>query len=174
MVLADGDLPGYHVQSTGAEVLADQLPPPHAPQGAREKRLITADWVASAHSTLVASAKADPAVFSDANLFRSAAALRRIWVLENARVPGIQRRDFAPPPGAPDGAEYEHIVDSGGAAYEISWTEGPALGIVVVTVSPQAHLSAAALARIAATLGQAAKAESIRIAAAVSRSAVTI
>lgn len=174
MVLADGDLPGYHVQSTGAEVLAAQLPPPRAPQRGLEKRLIAANWVASDHSTLVSSAKSDPAVFSDANLFKGAAALRRIWVLESARVPGIQTQDFVSPPGAPDGAHYAYVVDSGGAAYQISWIEGRVLGIVAVPVSPQAHFTAGALTRIAATLGRAAKAESIRIAGAVSGSSATV
>jgi hypothetical protein len=175
MVLTDGDLPGYHVQSVGAESLSDQLPPPRAPQGGLETRLITAAWVASEHSTLVATAKdADPTVFSDANLFKSAPALGRIWVLERARVPGIQQHDFALPPGAPAGAHYTHIVDSGGAAYQISWIEGRVLGIVAVQVSPHAHLSARAFARIAATLGRAAKAESVRIAAAVDSSAATV
>ena len=174
MVIADGDLPGYYVQSTGAEVLADQLPPPHAPQGALESRLITANWVASEHSTLGATAKADPVVFSDANLFKSAAALRRIWVLENAPVPGIKSQEFAPPPGAPDGAHYAYVVDSGGAAYQISWTEGRVLGIVAVTVSPQAHLSAGALTKIAVTLDKAAKAESILIAGAANMSSATV
>jgi hypothetical protein len=175
MVLTDGDLPGYHVQSVGAESLSDQLPPPRAPQGGSEKQLITAAWVASEHSTLVAPAKdADPPVFSDANLFTSAPALGRIWVLERARVPGIQQHDFALPPGAPAGAHYTHIVDRGGAAYQISWIEGRVLGIVAVQVSPRARLPARALAKIATTLGQAAKAESVRIAAAVDSSAATV
>jgi hypothetical protein len=173
MVLANGDLPGYHVQSAGAEALADQLPPPHAPQGALETRLITANWVASEHSTLGGSARA-PVVFSDANLFKSAGALRRIWVLESAAVPGVQTQDFAPPPGAPDGANYAYVVDSGGAAYQISWREGRVLGIVAVTVPPHSRLSAGARAKIATTLGQAAKAESILIAGAVNTSSATI
>ena len=175
MVLTDGDLPGYHVQSVGAESLSDQLPPPRAPQGGLETRLITAAWVASEHSTLVAPAEdADPTVFSDANLFKSAAALRRIWVLESARVRGIQRHDLAPPAGSPDGALYGYFVGTAGASYQLSWPEGPAFGIVLVQVSPHAHLSARARAKIAATLGQAAKAESVRIAAAVDSSAATV
>jgi hypothetical protein len=174
MVLTDGDLPGYHVRSVGAESLADQLPPPRAPQGALVTRLVETNWVASAHSTLVSSAKGDPAVFSDANLFKSAAALRRIWVLEGARVPGIQRHDLAPPAGAPSGALYAYFVGAAGASYQLSWPEGPAFGIVVVQVSPHAHLSARTRAKIAMTLGQAAKAESVRIAAGVDSSAATV
>ena len=174
MVLTDGDLPGYHVQSVGAESLTDQLPPPRAPQAALVTRLVTANWVASEHSTLVSSAKGDPTVFSDANLFKSAAALRRIWVLESARVRGIQRHDLAPPAGSPDGALYGYFAGAAGASYQLSWPEGPAFGIVLVQVSPHAHLSARALARIAATLGRAAKAESVRIAAAVDSSAATV
>jgi hypothetical protein len=174
MVLTDGDLPGYHVQSVGAESLSDQLPPPSAPQGALITRLVTANWVASEHSTLVSSAKGAPAVFSDANLFKSATALRRIWVLESARVPGIQRHDLAPPAGSPDGALYGYFSGAAGASYQLSWPEGPAFGIVVVQVSPHVHLSARARAKIAATLGQAAKAESVRIAAAVDSSAASV
>jgi hypothetical protein len=174
MVLTDGDLPGYHLQSTGAETLSDQLPPPRAPQAALVRRLVAANWVASEHSTLVASAKADPPVFSDANLFRSVAALRRIWVLESAPVPGVERHELAPPAGAPDGAFYAYFVGAGGASYQLSWPEGPAFGIVVVQVPSRGHLSARVRARIATTLGRAARAESVRIAAAVDSSAATV
>lgn len=174
MVLTDGDLPGYHLQSTGAETLSDQLPPPRAPQAALVRRLVAANWVASEHSTLAASAKADPPVFSDANLFKSVAALRRIWVLESAPVPGVQRHELAPPAGAPDGAFYAYFVGAGGASFQLSWPEGPAFGIVVVQVSSRGHLSARARARIATTLGRAASAESVRIAAAVDSSAATV
>jgi hypothetical protein len=174
MVLADGDLPGYHVQSVGAEALSDQLPPPRAPQAALVARLVTANWVASEHSTLVGPAKAAPTVFSDANLFKSASALRRIWVLESGRVPGIQRHDLAVPPGAPEDALYAYFVGAGGASYQLSWPEGPAFGIVVVRVSARAHLSARARAKIASTLGRAARVESVRIAGAVDSSAATV
>jgi hypothetical protein len=174
MVLTDGDLPGYHVQSVGAESLADQLPPPRAPQRALVRRLVTANWVASEHSTLVSSKKSDPAVFSDANLFKNSAALHRIWVLEGARVHGIQRYDLAPPAGSPSGALYGYFAGAAGASYQLSWPEGPAFGIVLVQVSPHARLSARTRAKIATTLGQAAKAESVRIAAAVDNSAATV
>jgi hypothetical protein len=174
MVLTDGDLPGYRVEGVGAESLSAQLPPPRAPQGALVTRLVTANWVASEHSTLVSSRKGEPTVFSDANLFKSAAALHRIWVLEGARVPGIQRHDLALPAGSPNGALYGYFVGAAGASYQLSWPEGPAFGIVVVQVSPRAHLSARALAKIATTVGQAAKAESVRIAAAVDSSAATV
>jgi hypothetical protein len=174
MVLADGDLPGYHVQSTGAEVLADQLPPPGAPQRALVTRLVTADWVASGHSTLVSSAKGAPAVFSDANLFKSAEALRRIWVLEGGRVSGIRQHDLAPPAGAPAGTRYSYRTDGTRASYQLSWPEGRVFGIVAVGVSPDAHLSARAQARITATLGRAAKAESVRIAGAANASSATV
>jgi hypothetical protein len=174
MVLTDGDLPGYHVQSVGAESLSEQLPPPRALQAALVTRLVTASWVASEHSTLVSSAKGAPTVFSDANLFKTAAALRRIWVLEGARVPGIQRHDLAPPAGSPKGALYGYFVGTAGASYQLSWPEGPAFGIVLVQVSPHAHLSARTRGKIATTLGRAAKAESVRIAAAVDSSAATV
>lgn len=174
MVLVDGDLPGYHLESTGAEVLADQMPPPRMPRAALLRRLVAANWVASDHSTLVGSAKADPAIFSDANLFKSAAVMHRIWMLEGARVPGIHRDDLAAPPGAPAGADYTYSTNGKRASYQLSWQEGSVLGLVIVEVPPRAHLSAGTLARIAATLGRAAKVESIRIAAAVNGSPATI
>jgi hypothetical protein len=174
MVLTDGDLPGYHVQSVGAESLTEQLPPPRAPRRALLTRLVTANWVASEHSTLVSSRKGAPTVFSDANLFKSAAALNRIWVLEGARVSGIERHDLAPPVGSPSGALYGYFAGAAGASYQLSWPEGPAFGIVLVQVSPHTHLSARAVARIATALGRAAKAESVRIAAAVDSSAATV
>jgi hypothetical protein len=163
MVLGDGDLRGYRVQSRGAERLADQLPPPHAHQAGLEKRLITANWVASEHSMLVAPARPDAGVFSDANLFKSTGALRRIWVLESEPVPGVQTRNLAPPAGAPAGALYTYVVGSGRASYQISWPEGPVLGIVAVPVSAGAHLSAAERSKIATILGLAAQAEFLRI-----------
>jgi len=174
MVLADGDLPGYHVQSAGAEALADQLPPRDAPHAALVTRLVTTNWVASDHSTLVSAAKGAPVVFSDANLFKNAAAMRQIWMLEGARVPGIETHDLAAPPGAPAGTRFAYVTTGTRASYQLSWPEGPAFGIVVVLVSPHAHLSPRAQARIAATLGQAAKAESIRIAGAANASSATV
>lgn len=174
MALADGDLPGYHVQSTGAEVLADQLPPPTLPRAALVRRLVTANWIASDHSTLVASVRTAPAVFSDANLFKSASATRRILALEFARVPGVSTRYLAVPPGAPAGARYYHYRQGTRAFFELSWQEGPVLGLVLTPESPGAHLSAGALTRIADTLGRAAKAESIRIAGAANASSATV
>jgi hypothetical protein len=174
MVLANGDLPGYHVQSTGAEVLADQLPPAGSPRAALVKRLVTANWVASDHSTLVSAIKGAPIVFSDANLFRSPAAMRRIWALEGAPLPGDGSHDLAPPAGTPAGTRYEYVKTTTRAFYQLSWPEGPVFGILIAFVPLHAHPSALAQAGIAATLTQAAKAESIRIAGAANRSSATI
>lgn len=174
MVLANGDLPGYHVQSTGAEVLADQLPPPGSPQAALVTRLVTANWVASDHSTLVSAIKGAPVVFSDANLFRSPAAMRRIWVLEGAPVPGDGSHDLASPAGTPAGTRYEYVKTKTRAFYQLSWPEGPVFGILVAFVPLHSHPSALAQARIAGTLTAAAKAESIRIAGAANHSSATV
>ncbi len=134
MVLADGDLAGYLVQGTGSEVLQDQMPPPRAPRAALVRRLVRASWIASANSTLVASAGGGPPIFSDANLFAGVPAARRILRSSSRRVPGIRTRSLPLPPGAPAGAAYDSLRKGGRTEYELSWREGPVIGLLIVQV----------------------------------------
>jgi hypothetical protein len=164
MVLADGDLAGYVVRGTGSEVLQDQMPPPRAPRAALVRRLVRASWVASANSTLVASAGGRPPIFSDANLFAGVAAARRIFVLELAPVPGIESRSLPLPPGAPAGAAYTSLIKGGRTEYELSWREGPVIGLLIAQVRSGTAAPAADPPAIAATLVRAAGAQSRRIA----------
>jgi hypothetical protein len=164
MVLADGDLSGYLVEGTGAEVLHDQMPPPRAPRAALVRRLVRASWIASANSTLVASAGGGPPIFSDANLFAGVPAARRIFALELARVPGIDSRHLPLPPGAPAGAAYASLRKGGRTEYELSWREGPVIGLLVAEVRAGVLGPEADPRTIGATLVHAAAAQSRRIA----------
>jgi hypothetical protein len=164
MVLADGDLAGYLVQATATEVLQDQMPPPRAPRAALVRRLVRASWIASANSTLVASGGGGAPIFSDANLFAGVPAARRIFTLELARVPGIESRSLPPPPGAPAGAAYSSLRKGGRTEYELSWREGPVIGLLVAQVRAGTLGPGADPRTIAATLVRAASAQSRRIA----------
>jgi hypothetical protein len=128
------------------------------------RRLVRASWVASANSTLVASAGGGAPIFSDANLFSGLPAARRIFTLELAPVPGIDSRSLPLPPGAPAGAVFDSLRKGGRTEYELSWREGPVIGLLVAqvragTVGPGADPRA-----IGATLARAAGAQSRRIA----------
>jgi hypothetical protein len=164
MVLEDGDLPGYRLQSTGGETLKDQLPPPKLPQAALARRLVRANWIASEHSVLVATDHRT-IVFSDANLFRAAPAARRIWALELAKVPGTVTRFLKVPAAAPAGARFAYQRQGSHAGFQVGWRQGPVIGIAIIFVSPKAHISRPAERRIAALLGTAAHLQAQRIAA---------
>src|SRR5438105_3953565 len=92
MVLNDGDIPGFALQSDGAEKLKDQLPKKGTPHYAVAKRLVTANWLASEHSIVIRTADGKAPVVSDANLFKSTTAAARIWKLENYADTGTRIR----------------------------------------------------------------------------------
>jgi hypothetical protein len=161
MVLQDGDLPGYSVQSTGGEPLKDQLPPPKLPQAALAGRLVRANWLASEHSVLV-SANHRSILISDVNLFRAAAPVSRLWGLELAKVPGTVTRFLTVPPGAPAGAKLSYQRQGAHAGFALAWRQGPVVALEVLPVSAKARISER---RYAALLGRAAHAQALRIAA---------
>jgi hypothetical protein len=164
MVLQGGDLTGYDLQSTGDETLKDQLPPPQTPHAALAARLVRANWIASAHSLLVSSDHRT-IVFSDANLFKSAAVARRLWVLESARLPGQVTRNLAVPASAPTGAHFTYQRKGSHAGFSLAWRQGPVVGLAIIFVSPKAHISRLTEGRFGGILGRAAHAQALRIAA---------
>jgi hypothetical protein len=163
MVLGSGDLPGYNLQSTGAETFKDQLPPPGMPRFALAKRLIRANWVASEHSDVM-SADGRVQLFSDANLFKNAAAAKRIWKLERIPAPKELMRTLKTPAGAPSGARLAYVRLGGHAAFEMGWTQGRVVGIVLLEAKPSDAFTRLAVRRISTFLATAAKAEGKRIA----------
>jgi hypothetical protein len=164
MVLQGGDLTGFDLQSTGDETLKDQLPPPKLPQAALAARLVRANWIASAHSLLV-SADHRTIVFSDSNLFKSAAVAGRLWVLESGKLPGVVSRSLAVPAGAPAGARFSYERTSSHAGFQIAWRQGPVVGLAIIFVPLKAHISRLIEQRFAGVLGRAAHAQALRIAA---------
>jgi hypothetical protein len=163
MVLANGDLAGYVVRGTATEALKDQLPPRGMPRAGLIARLVRRSWIASANSTLVGSGPRRPPIFSDANLFRSVPTARRIFALELAPVPGVAVRFLHAPAGAPAGAAYARLRKGARAEYELSWREGPVIGLLVAQVPAAARAGTPGPAAIAATLVRAAAAQSRRI-----------
>jgi hypothetical protein len=164
MVLADGDLPGYRLQSTGGETIKDQLPPANLPQAALARRLVRANWIASEHSVLTASG-ARVLIFSDANLFRSAAAAHRIWDIELHKVPGTITRFLRVPAGSPAGAVFAYERQGTHAGFQFGWRQGPVIGFTILFVSPKSTFSPLGQRRIGALLAKAAQAQAQRIAA---------
>jgi hypothetical protein len=164
MVLADGDLPGYRLQSTGSETLKDQFPPPKQPQAALLRRLVRANWIASEHSVLSATG-ANILVLSDANLLRTAAAAQRIWHIGLHKVPGFVTRFLKVPAGAPAGALFAYERHGAHAGFQVWWRQGPVIGLVIVVVSPKTTFSPLGERRIGALLAKAAHAQALRTAA---------
>jgi hypothetical protein len=164
MVLQGGDLTGFDLQSTGGETLKDQLPPPKLPQAALAARLVRANWIASAHSLLV-SADHRTIVFSDANLFTSAAVAGRLWTLELAKLPGAVTRALAVPADAPAGARFTYERQGSHAGFQIAWRQGPVVGLAIIFVPAKTRISRVTEQRFAGVLGRAAHAQALRIAA---------
>ena len=164
MVLADGDLPGYRLQSTGGETIKDQLPPANLPQAALARKLVRANWIASEHSVLAADS-GRVLIFSDANLFRSTAATNRIWDLELHKVPGTITRFLKAPSGSPAGTVFAYERQGVHAGFQRGWRQGPVIGFTILFDSPKATFSAVGQHRIGALLAKAARAQAQRIAA---------
>jgi hypothetical protein len=164
MVLADGDLAGYRLQSTAAESLQDQMPPAKMAGAALARRLVHQSWIASEHSVLVATGT-NVVVLSDANLFRGAAVARRIWTIELHKVPGTITRVLKVPAGAPPGARFVYQHSGSHAGFEIGWRQGPVIGLAIVLVSPKAKVTQRLRTQAGALLATAARTQSHRIAA---------
>lgn len=163
MVLGNGSLAGYVVESDGAERLKAQLAPRGMAHAALANRLIRAGWLASAHALLQSPGGAAPTIFSDANLFRGAPVAGRIWTLESGSVPGVTVRPLPLPPRAPPGAEYEELQKGANLEFEIAWRQGPVIGLDIVGVAASPAPPARVRAAIADTLGRAAHAQQARI-----------
>ena len=166
MVLTDGDLPGYFVGHTAFEKLKAQLPPRGVAHERLMTRLIRANWIASANSTLAASGTARPPIFSDANLFARVAAARRIWKLELQKAPGVETHWLKPPPGAPPRTAYAVLRKGARSEYELVWQEGPVIGLLIVQVPAEAVAPGLDPLAVGAVLVHAATVQSRRIAAA--------
>jgi hypothetical protein len=164
MVLGNGELPGYIVQTGGPERLNAQLVPHAMPRAALADRLIRASWLASEHSLLVTPGGARPAVFSDANLFRSTAVAGRVWSLEQAPVPGIAVHSLPVPAGAPPGASYGELRKGTRSEFEIAWRQGPVIALDVIAVASSPAPPPSVVAGIGAILGRAAQVQQGRIA----------
>jgi hypothetical protein len=164
MVLNTGDIPGFSLQSDGAEKLADQLPKEGTPHYAVAKRLVTANWLASEHSIVIRRADGRAAIVSDANLFKSEAAAARIWQLENYAGPGIRIRRLPMPAGAPTGARYAYETNGRRAGFQLIWRRGSVIAYVFIGAHPGETFSRVGLTRIAGFISTAARAQDHRIA----------
>jgi hypothetical protein len=164
MVLNDGDIPGFALQSDGAEKLKDQLPKRGTAHYAVAKQLVTANWLASEHSVVIRSADGRAPVISDANLFKSAGAAARIWTLEQSPTPGVQMRKLHTPAGSPSGALYTYENDGKLAGFTLGWKHGPVIAYVFLGAHPGEKFSPLVLRRVAAFLARAARAQDHRIA----------
>jgi hypothetical protein len=164
MVLNDGDIAGFRMQSDGGERLQDQLPVMGTPHYAAMKRLVTANWLASGHSWLVRTANNGAGLYSDANLFTSTDAAAQIWRLEQSPPPGIRVRRLRPPAGSPTGAAYNYENTGKVAGFQLGWRRGPVIAYVLLEAHPNETFTTAGLRRIAAFLAEAARAQDHRIA----------
>lgn len=113
--------------------------------------------------TMLNDAETFNALLSDAKIFRSAVAARRVWKLEHASVPGTRNRHYSPPAGAPDGARFDYLNNGHRAGFELSWPQGRVIGRIVLPERPMDRFSPAARGRIASFLATAAQAQAQRI-----------
>jgi hypothetical protein len=162
MVLADGDLPGYSLNSTGSETLQDQLPPRRTPGYKKIVRTMKASWLASEHS-IVVGADGHVAFISTANLFRSKSAMRRVWKIEGTRVPGIRMKRYPTPAGAPPGSRLLYTNDGSRIEFRLIWPEGRVIGATLLFGHPTDKLGRLAISRISSFLSTAATAQARRI-----------
>jgi hypothetical protein len=162
MVLTTGDLMGYTMRSDSPETLSEQLPSRRTPHYGQIERMVRANWLASEHS-IVISPNGKVQLFSDANIFRSAVAARRIWKLEGVRVPGTRERRYPAPAEAPNGARLDYMNDGHHAGFELSWPQGRVIGFTIVYARPADRFSRTAAARVGAFLATAAQAQAQRI-----------
>jgi hypothetical protein len=164
MVLHDGDLQGFTVSEAAVEKLKNQYPPPHAPHRAALVRLVRRSWLASAHS-VIADNNGDK-IMSDVNLFRSTAATKALW--------SVEQRDWEPrdvtvtqlavPHGAPKGAKFYQEVGEGRRVFAIQWQQETTIAWVAVVLPAKARLSIDAPVRIAIVLRDASQRLAHRIA----------
>jgi hypothetical protein len=162
MVLADGDLPGYSLNSTGSETLQDQLPPRRTPGYKKIVRAVKASWLASEHS-IVVGADGRVAFISTANLFRSESAMRRVWRMERVKIPGIRTKSYATPAGSPPGSRLVYTNDGSRIEFRLTWPQGRVIGAALIFGRPSDKLNPLAIRRISSFLATAATAQARRI-----------
>jgi hypothetical protein len=162
MVLNTGDLPGYTLHSEGLETLKDQLPPKGFPHLAATTRIVRANWLASKHS-IVISADGRVPLISDANLFKSASAAKRIWQLEQLPPPGTRLRRLPEPAGLPQGSEFFFLSDGQHGEVRVDWREGNVIAYVALGAHPNQKFTRIGMRRIATFLATAARAEFRRV-----------
>jgi hypothetical protein len=162
MVLADGDLPGYSLNSSASETLQDQLPPRTTPGYKRIAKTVKAGWLASEHS-IVVGADGHVAFISGANLFRSAAAMRQVWKLEGIKVPGIRTKRYPTPAGSPPGARLVYTNDGTHANFQLKWPQGRVIGVTYLGARANDRFGKLAVSRISSFLAMAASAQARRI-----------
>jgi hypothetical protein len=162
MVLADGDLPGYSLNSTGSETLQDQLPPRRTPGYRKIVRAVKASWLASEHS-IVVGADGRVAFISTANLFRSESAMRRVWGMERVKVPGLRTKRYSTPAGSPPGSRLVYTNDGSRIEFRLTWPQGRVIGAAVIFGRPSDKLSPLAIRRVSSFLATAATAQARRI-----------
>jgi hypothetical protein len=162
MVLADGDLPGYSLNSTGRETLQDQLPPRRTPGYKKIARIVKASWLASEHS-IVVGADGHIAFISTANLFRSESAMRRVWKMERVKVPGLRTKRYRTPAGSPPGSRLVYTNDGSRVEFRLTWPQGRAIGAALLYGRPSDKLTPLGISRISSFLATAATAQARRI-----------
>jgi hypothetical protein len=162
MVLADGDLPGYSLNSTGSETLQDQLPPRRTPGYKKIARTVKASWLASEHS-IVVGADGHIAFISTANLFRSESAMRRVWKMERVKVPGIRTTRYRTPAGSPPGSRLVSSNDGSRVEFRLTWPQGRVIGAALLFGRPSDRPTPLGMSRISSFLATAATAQARRI-----------
>ena len=162
MVLSDGDLPGYSLNSTGSETLQDQLPPRRTPGYKKIVRTFKASWLASEHS-IVVGADGNVAFISSANLFRSKSAMRQVWKIEAIKIPGVRRKRYPAPAGAPPGSRLVYSNDGTHANFQLTWPQGRVIGVTFIGARPSDRFGKLAMSRISSFLAMAASAQARRI-----------
>ena len=162
MVLADGDLPGYSLNSTGSDTLQDQLPPRRTPGYKKIVRAMKASWLASEHS-IVVGADGRVAFISTANLFRSEAAMREVWKIYGTRVPGLHMKRYRVSAGSPPGSRLIYTNDGAHTEFQLMWPQGRVIGAALIFGRPTDKFGALAISRISSFLATAASAQARRI-----------
>jgi hypothetical protein len=161
MLLKDGDLVDFHLEKVMPETVKDDLPSKGVPHYAEAKRLITDNWVASAHSILLRSDGKVPLI-STSNVFRSDDATRHIWTFWGSVPHGLTVRSYRAP-GAPAGAKLQWATNDQNAAFELSWVQGRVISAVILGGHPRERFTKVQLRRITLFLVNAANAQAKKV-----------
>jgi hypothetical protein len=161
MLLKDGELADFHLEKVVPESVKDDLPAKGIAHYTDAKRLVTDNWVASAHSILLRSDGKVPLV-STSNIFRSDDATRQIWTFWGSAPHGVTVRSYRAP-GGPAGARLQWATDDQHAAFEVSWVQGRVISAVLLGGHPHERFTKAQLHRITLFLVNAANAQAKKV-----------